>query len=148
VTVAPIACDYAALESHLLLLYTGAPRQGDAGQMLAVQRQDRDDVRELVTLADRFATALAAGDLRRCGVILESAWSIKRRFIADPQIDAWYDAARKAGVWGGKLCGAGGGGFLLFLAPPERHGAIMQALGLRHVAAHIVLDGSMIIHVG
>jgi D-glycero-alpha-D-manno-heptose-7-phosphate kinase len=49
--------------------------------------------------------------------------------ISDENIDGWYDAARRAGAQGGKLLGAGGGGFLFLLAPPERHGAIAEALG-------------------
>lgn len=146
VTVEPIACDHEALSDHLLLCYTGSARGGDAGQALAGQQQDRGDVRELVQLAERFATALTAGDLRRCGVILESAWSIKRRYVSTPEIDTWYAAARSAGAWGGKLCGAGGGGFLLFLAPPERHARIVQALGLRRVPIQIVPHGSEVVY--
>lgn len=146
VTAEPIACDLEALSAHCLLLDTGLSRQGDAGQMLAAQRRDREAPRELAYLAERFATVLAAGDLRRCGVILESAWSFKRRLCSTPQIDAWYNAARKAGAWGGKLCGAGGGGFLLFLAPPDRHTAIADALQLRRVPVTIVLHGSQVVY--
>ena len=49
--------------------------------------------------------------------------------ICDDKVDAWYDAARKAGAQAGKLLGAGGGGFLLLMAPQERHELIREALG-------------------
>jgi len=146
VQVEPIDCDYAALESHILLLYTGAARQGDAGQVLAGQQQDRDDVRQLADIARHFVKALTAGSYQLCGAMMDAAWMIKRRFVGSSQLDAWYRAARWEGAWGGKLCGAGGGGFLCFLAPPDRHHPITQALGLRHVPVHITLEGSTVIH--
>jgi D-glycero-alpha-D-manno-heptose-7-phosphate kinase len=146
VTVSPIACDLDALSSHCLLLDTGLARQGDAGQQLASQQQDRDDVRELVRLAHYFAKHLADGELRNCGAAMDAAWMIKRGFVGSDQIDAWYSLACHWGAWGGKLCGAGGGGFLLFLAPPERHAAIVQALGLRHVPIRIGVEGCRVVH--
>jgi D-glycero-alpha-D-manno-heptose-7-phosphate kinase len=54
--------------------------------------------------------------------------------------------ADAAGAWGGKLCGAGGGGFLLFLAPPERHQAIIGALGLRHVPIRVGVKGCEVVY--
>jgi len=145
VGVTPIVCDAIELRQHLLLLYTGSARQGSAGQVLAGQQQDRDAVRELKELAERFAGMLVAGAFAQCGEIMDWAWSIKRRFIGD-SIDHWYAAALQAGAWGGKLCGAGGGGFLLFLAPPERHDAITLALGLRRVPIRLSTVGSQVIY--
>jgi D-glycero-alpha-D-manno-heptose-7-phosphate kinase len=146
VTVDPIACDLDALSAHCLLLDTGLARQGDAGAVLASQQQDRDDVRELVWLVSEFTDWLRNGDLDICGAVMRDAWEIKRRFIATPQIDGWHITARALGAWGGKLCGAGGGGFLLFLAPPERHQAIIQALGLRHVPIRVGVAGSQVVY--
>jgi D-glycero-alpha-D-manno-heptose-7-phosphate kinase len=146
VTVDPIVCDLDVLSSHCMLLDTGLARQGDAGAVLAGQQQDRDDVRELARLALEFAARLADGDMLRCGVLMSVAWDIKRRFIANDQIDAWYWAALANGAWGGKLCGAGGGGFLLFLASPERHQSIIQALGLRHVPIRVGVEGCRVVH--
>lgn len=145
VEVQPIACDYEGLSAHLLLLYTGTVRTGDAGRILAAQQQERDDVRELVALVDPFASALAWGSFALCGEIMDWAWSIKRRFVGSI-VDHWYAAALAAGAWGGKLCGAGGGGFLLFLAPPERHGAIVRSLGLRHVPIRLEAAGSQVVY--
>lgn len=145
VTVTPIACDLAALSAHCLLLDTGARRDGDAGQVLAGQKQGRDDVRALASVAGDFAASLSAGDWRGCGALLDTAWQIKRRFIADARIDVFYTTARNAGAWGGKLCGAGGGGFLLLLAPPEKHQLIATATGLRRVPIEVGVAGSEVV---
>jgi len=146
VTVEPIACDLDALSSHCLLLDTGLARAGDAGAVLAAQQQDRDDVRTLAQLAHEFAFELRASNLLRCGVLMSVAWDIKRRYIRNEQIDVWYSRALGHGAWGGKLCGAGGGGFLLFLAPPEKHAAIVKSLGLRHVPIRVGVEGCHVVH--
>ncbi len=153
VQVKPITCDLDALSAHCLLFDTGLARQGDAGQVLAAQQQGRDDVRELARLAGLFAFVLARGDLEVCGSIMHDAWKIKRQFISmgvstdwDIALNAMYGVARHAGAWGGKLCGAGGGGFLLFLAPPERHTAIVSALGLRHVPIRVGVSGCEVVY--
>lgn len=146
VTVAPIACDLPALSAHCLLLDTGLARQGDAGAVLTSQQQDRDDVRTLVLWANEFAAALAHGNIEHCGGIMHWAWNVKRKYVGTPQIEGWYNQAMQAGAWGGKLCGAGGGGFLLFLAPPGRHGGIVQALGLRHVPIRVGVKGCEVVY--
>jgi D-glycero-alpha-D-manno-heptose-7-phosphate kinase len=146
VTVEPITCDLDALSAHCLLLDTGMARQGDAGQVLASQTQDRDDVRELAALTGTFAYTLRRNDLEMCGKIMDAAWFIKRQYAGSDRLDSWYSQAYSHGAWGGKLCGAGGGGFLLFLAPPERHAAITQALGLRHVPISVGVAGCQVVY--
>jgi D-glycero-alpha-D-manno-heptose-7-phosphate kinase len=145
VTVEPVACDLAALSAHCLLLDTGLTRTGDAGAVLAGQQQDRDDVRELARLAGSFAKELSNGDLEICGLLMGQAWIIKNKFIG-AAYDAMYETALDLGAWGGKLCGAGGGGFLLFLAPPARHQAIIGALGLRHVPITVGVKGCQVVY--
>ncbi|MGB9672375.1 MAG: hypothetical protein ACPLZY_04435, partial [Candidatus Norongarragalinales archaeon] len=66
--------------------------------------------------------------------------------ISDPAIDSYYDKAMKAGALGGKLMGAGGGGFLLFVAPKEKHAAIANVLGLRQEPFKLDPLGSRIIN--
>ena len=92
-----------------------------------------------------FAQLLKDGELEACGALMKDAWLIKSKFIASRWLDAKMEAAEAAGAWGGKLCGAGGGGFLLFLAPPERHATIIQALGLRHVPIKVGVAGSEVV---
>jgi D-glycero-alpha-D-manno-heptose-7-phosphate kinase len=146
VTISPIECDYRALSAHCLLLDTGLARQGDAGAVLAAQQQDRDDVRTLAQMAHTFAHYLADGDLHGCGHTMHAAWHIKRDFVRHPEIEQLMARADQSGAWGGKLCGAGGGGFLLFLAPPERHQAIIGALGLRHVPINVGVKGCEVVY--
>jgi D-glycero-alpha-D-manno-heptose-7-phosphate kinase len=143
----------AAFASHLLLLDTG-PRH-EASAILSDQNEamrdsrKRADVRALANLAHAFRDALLMGDLLECGHILDAAWRLKRtvaRGITSVAIDDWYAQALRAGAWGGKLCGAGGGGFLLLFAPPERHTAIRQAAGLRQVPICPVEHGVQVIY--
>jgi len=144
VSVDPIESDLDALSAHCLLLDTGLARNGDAGHVLASQRQDRDDVRELAWLAQCFAQLLRDGELEACGGIMRDAWQIKRQFVAEVY-GRMVAVAEQAGAWGGKLCGAGGGGFLLLMAPPERHQAVAQALGLRHVPIRVGVEGCRVV---
>lgn len=143
----------AALEQHLLLFDTG--RRHEAGTILAAQgramldHQKRTDVRAMANLAHAFRDALLSGDLVECGEILDAAWRFKRNVVSgitSDAIDGWYAAAKRAGALGGKLCGAGGGGFLLIYAPPDRHGAVVRALGLRHVPFKLVERGCTVVY--
>src|SRR5260370_38020260 len=88
-------------------------------------------------------------DLMQLGDVMHEAWAIKRSLshdISNEVIDDWYASARKAGAIGGKILGAGGGGFLLLFAPPDRHEAIAQALpGLRQVFFNFDMVGSTIL---
>jgi D-glycero-alpha-D-manno-heptose-7-phosphate kinase len=145
----------AAFADHLLLLDTGLRHEASA--LLAEQNtamrdsRKRADVRALANLARVFRDALLMGDLLECGHILDAAWRLKRnvvRGITSVAIDDWYAQALRAGAWGGKLCGAGGGGFLLLFAPPERHADIQRAVGLRHVPIRPVDHGIQVIYAG
>lgn len=123
------------LESRILLLYTR--KQRDADEILKSQSEgtaERFDVlRQMRDLADAMRHALAGtADLDEFARLLHEGWLLKRSLgfgISTAAVDEWYEAARKAGAQGGKLLGAGGGGFLLVMAPPERHDAIREALG-------------------
>src|SRR5690606_20730675 len=65
------------------------------------------------------------------GKLLDQGWRIKRKLastITNPTLEGWYERALAAGAWGGKICGAGGGGFLLLVARPELHAGVRAAL--------------------
>jgi D-glycero-alpha-D-manno-heptose-7-phosphate kinase len=109
-------------------------------------------LRKMRDLAHEMRCALSGdGDLDDFARLLHEGWLLKRSLgfgIANAKIDAWYEAARRAGAQGGKLLGAGGGGFLLAMAPPERHDAIREALGRpRELAFDVDPRGSRIIFV-
>jgi D-glycero-alpha-D-manno-heptose-7-phosphate kinase len=137
VDVEPVPCraeTLAELEQRALLLYTGQTRE--ANQILERQSSGTADrleiLRQMRDLAARMRLALIGdGDLDQFAVLLHEGWELKRSLgfgISNDKVNEWYDAARKAGATGGKLLGAGGGGFLLLIAPPWRHRAIREAL--------------------
>jgi D-glycero-alpha-D-manno-heptose-7-phosphate kinase len=144
--------------SRLLLFWTGQTRNSSA--ILRQQRSDSATNEEVIKslhglklIAHEMSAALTAGDFDAFGHLMHLAWSEKKRLsnrVSSPIIDRWYDAAREAGALGGKLTGAGGGGFIVLYAPPARVEAVrarMTDLGLRqltfeidHQGAHVVTD--------
>jgi D-glycero-alpha-D-manno-heptose-7-phosphate kinase len=80
---------------------------------------------------DGFRESLEAGDYAAIGKLLHSGWLLKKSLaskVSNPVIDALYDAGLETGAWGGKILGAGGGGCILFVAPPEKHDAVRRAV--------------------
>ena len=109
----------------------------------------------MVELAKQIRDALNSNDLTSFGELLHQNWEIKKRMasgISNPQIDRWYEAARQAGVLGGKILGAGGRGFLLLCCCSEGKResvqAVMQGLGLREFPFRFEPQGSKIIYIG
>lgn len=159
VFVDPIICARTTktqLQERLLLLYTGLTRAAD--DLLSAQQQNithdaaqRDNLRAMTELAVDLRAALCRDDLAAFGEILHEGWQRKRGLatgITSAAIDEWYAHAREQGALGGKLLGAGGGGFLLLYAPPERHAAICAALPeLRPVPFRFEPQGSKVIYV-
>jgi D-glycero-alpha-D-manno-heptose-7-phosphate kinase len=144
------------LQQSLLLLYTGLTRKAD--DILVEQSQEtktngnkQASLRRMVNLADQLCEALSRDEIDAMGEILHAGWMEKRRLasgISNGYIDAWYERARAAGAIGGKLLGAGGGGFLLLYAHPEQHAAICRVLPeLQPVPFHFCPQGSKIIYV-
>jgi D-glycero-alpha-D-manno-heptose-7-phosphate kinase len=85
----------------------------------------------MVELAFEMKEQLESGTLEHLGQLLDENWRLKAQLaagISDPQIDAWYMAGLSHGALGGKLLGAGNGGFIMFYAPKERHPEISAAL--------------------
>jgi D-glycero-alpha-D-manno-heptose-7-phosphate kinase len=138
VDVEPVPCrpqTLADLERHFLLIYTSQTRSAD--EILQKQsRETRDKMsvlREQRDLAEAMRDTLTGmGNLSEFARLLHHGWELKRSLgfgISSGSIDAMYERARRAGAEGGKLLGAGGGGFLLLMASPDRHQAIRDALG-------------------
>ncbi len=139
VYVNPIICKEETkktLEKRLLLFYTGITRSADpilAKQTnnMASQKDKRAIMSEMVKLAGKMQKALNKDNLDAFGKMLHENWLLKKQMaegVSNSQIDAWYSAAVKNGAIGGKLLGAGGGGFLLFYAPEEKHKEIIKSL--------------------
>ncbi len=131
----PVAAErIQALNDHLLLFFTGINRAASqVAQSYVCRIQQRQ--RQLAVMGEMVGQALEIlqgdGDLDPFGHLMHKAWLLKRSLssrVSSAQIDHLYTRARQAGAFGGKITGAGGGGFLLLFAPPERHEAIRQAL--------------------
>lgn len=140
------------LEKSLLLFYTGVEQSAEhilseqrsrIGQNIAALQQMRD----MVNVAEDILTGNSPLDA--FGKLLHESWMLKRSLasgITNSSVDQAYEAARSAGARGGKLLGAGGRGFLLLFAEPDRHDAIAQALSaLQRVTFRFAQDGSRII---
>ena len=88
-------------------------------------------MRRMVGLAFEMKEQLESGTLEHFGILLDENWRLKAQLtsgITDPQIDEWYASGMAHGAVGGKLLGAGNGGFMMFYAPIERHAQIKAAL--------------------
>jgi len=156
VAVEPVACRPEVkrrLEKRLLLFYVGKERR--AGRILKVQSRNlslrgyRDRMREMVRLTEEMRTALLAGRLIRFAEILHEGWMIKKTMapdISDLNLDGLYARALEAGAVGGKLLGAGGGGFFLFYCPPKSQNDLRLALGLRELAFGFEKEGTKLIY--
>ena len=156
VAVEPILCTTEALrrmQDSLITFYTGKTRQ--ASSILLEQGQSAEssaDTQRLMLrmkdLAYHLRTQLNQGRIAALGEIMDEGWRLKREVhqgISSPEIDEFYDAAKKAGAVGGKLLGAGGGGFLTFFAPPATHAAIDEAVNLRRVPIGFERSGSRVL---
>lgn len=159
VFVDPIPCDRKfreQLERNLLMLYSGITRSAD--EILDEQSRNteqngtaRTDLLKMRDLADQLRECLCSGQLDGFGEVLHMGWTLKKTLaagISNPEIDNWYDKARCHGAIGGKLLGAGGGGFLLFYAHPACHAEICRALPeLKPIPFRFAPQGSKIIFI-
>jgi len=132
IIVSPERLEY--FQSHLMLFFTGFSRSASeiAKEQIKRTKERKSELQALYQMVNEGISLLVCqGSLDDFGRLLHESWTIKRRLtskISSPVIDEIYDSARKAGAIGGKLLGAGGGGFLLLFAIPEFHSRIKQAL--------------------
>lgn len=160
VFVNPIICRQETiqrLQKNLLMLYTGVTRFSSSilkeqKRRIITSPRKRKILDQMVKLAKRLKSALEDNDLDRFGDFLHQNWEFKKQLaggISNKKIDGWYQEARKHGALGGKILGAGGGGFLLLYAPRERHEEIYTALPeLQATPFAFEPEGSKIIYFG
>lgn len=141
------------LERHLMLFFTGITRF--ASNIAKVQiKNTPDKKRELTLMYQMVDTAIdilnTKKDILEFGKLLNETWKLKRSLsdkISNPIIDNIYEAATRAGATGGKLIGAGGGGFMLLFVPPENQQKVKNELkNLLEVKFNFEQDGSKIIY--
>jgi len=156
VQVEPVLCSkeiYRELDRRLLVFFTGVTR--NARDVLTRQNRNTPGrlpvLAELCHIAERMRDIIATGDnLDEFGNLLGESWNVKKRLetsITTPAIDAVYQRGLAAGALGGKLLGAGGGGFLLFYCPPANQPALREALAdLTEVPFAFSPHGSRVVH--
>ena len=124
----------ANLQDHLLLIYTGLSRHASeiAAEQVSTMGDKTAEMKAMRAMVDDGEKILAGtGSLRDFGRLLDEAWQRKRSLsskIAPTMVNEMYDAARKAGADGGKLLGAGGGGFMLIFVQPKKRAAVLRSL--------------------
>lgn len=153
-TVTPVtlpAARLAAFRSHLMLFFTGVSRRAELIARRQV-RQTPNKTRELQSIYEMVYAAVKILDkkpLSDFGELLHEAWMLKRGLTAQtstPAIDAIYTRGLRAGALGGKLLGAGGGGFMLLFVPPSKRRSVRAALkDLLHVPFDFEGQGSQVI---
>jgi D-glycero-alpha-D-manno-heptose-7-phosphate kinase len=139
------------LNEHLMLFYTGISRQ--ASDVLTEQKANigerLDVLRAIKRLAVEANDRLQGGDFDGVGELMHESWLLKQQLaskVSNGVIGEMYDAARRAGALGGKITGAGGGGFMLLYCPRSRRDDVRAALrGLRELPFNLERDGSKVI---
>jgi D-glycero-alpha-D-manno-heptose-7-phosphate kinase len=145
------------LKNHLLVFYTGITRK--ASGVLAQQvvnivsdKEKTNALHVMVDYAHELRRELLQGNIDSLGSILHQGWLLKKSLQSDVSskiIDSWYDRAIEAGAIGGKILGAGGGGFFLFYANKKRRLEIIEAMaleGLRHIPIDFDTIGTAIVY--
>jgi D-glycero-alpha-D-manno-heptose-7-phosphate kinase len=157
VTVSPVICKpetIAGIRKQMLVLYTGITRGASTilkhqSAELATNVDKKSAMKRMVSLCYQLLDEIRNDNLDSFGQILHEAWMLKRDMapgVSTSDIDDWYDTARKHGAIGGKILGAGAGGFLALFAPEDRHEAIRHALPkLRAISVDFERMGSQII---
>lgn len=142
-----------SLERSLMMFFTGFTRSAEAVEKRKVQRFDErvQELRNLYSMVDEGQNILtdARRPLSEFGELLHHAWTEKRKLdtsVSNPVIDHYYETARAAGAVGGKLLGAGGGGFLLMYVPPDAQWNVLSALqDLTFVPFEMERDGTSMV---
>ena len=138
------------LNNNLMLFYTGVTRKSSS--ILVEQKNNIKDrqaiLDEMKGLAYKAYSEINAGNINAIGTLLHESWLLKKRLasqISNDFLDNLYDTARQAGAIGGKISGAGGGGFLLLYCPYEKQEAVRRALRLQELPFKMALDGTKVI---
>lgn len=156
ISVAPITISQERLnefQDHLLLFFTDFSRRASDIEAKKLKKfKDKDkELRAMMAMVPEGINILNSNrDLIDFGKLLNYGWELKRNLapvVSTNKIDAIYESGLNAGAFGGKLLGAGGGGFMLFFAPPERHKKIKEKLNkFLNVPLRIDNSGSQIIY--
>ncbi len=141
------------LQSHILLIYTGISRFASniaKGKIKCLDKKEAN-LKTMHSMVDEAVDILQnqKRNLHELGTLLDESWKLKRELtpeISDNEIDTLYQTALDGGAYGGKLLGAGGGGFLMVIIDPAKQQALIDKLsGLITVSVNVCVDGSKIV---
>jgi len=156
VFVEPIVCKKSTkeeLQENLLMFYTGITRK--ANSILSEQKANSEAKRDILSrmgdLSVEFKDTLNSNDLGKIGALLHKNWIYKKKLslgITTPLIDEYYEKALNAGASGGKILGAGGGGFLLLYCEKQKQNKVFEVLkDIRHIPFKFEAAGSRLIYI-
>jgi D-glycero-alpha-D-manno-heptose-7-phosphate kinase len=146
---------YNEFENNLLFFYVGGARPSrdiltDQKHNTISDKRTFNHIKRMTGLAQNLRDSLSAGNLQDVGLILHEGWELKKDLslkISDDKIDSYYDTARKNGAAGGKLLGAGGGGFLMFYCEQMHQDKLRQSLsGLKEYKFKFDSFGTKVIY--
>jgi D-glycero-alpha-D-manno-heptose-7-phosphate kinase len=154
--VDPVICTPKAkqkLGKHMILFYTGITRK--ASKILTKQikntKKKAENLKKMVNLSEDVRDYIHDENFEGVGNCLHQGWLLKKELassISNPIINKYYEKARKAGAWGGKILGAGGGGFLMVFCEPKKQAKVKSALkDLKWLSIKLEPQGSKIIYV-
>lgn len=141
-------------EKQFLLFWTGKTRKASSILKRQAKNISKDGLSEFAAvdlrdLAQFLRTEILTGAYSSIGYYLHESWKLKKKMangITNPWLDNLYEKAMNVGASGGKVCGAGGGGFFIFCAEQQYHEDIAKAIGLRRIPFQIEEEGSKIIY--
>ncbi|HVR41791.1 MAG TPA: hypothetical protein VMU84_22025 [Thermoanaerobaculia bacterium] len=148
----PLSNAFGDLASHFLLHYTGIGRFSGTNNWMLYKRQVekkkkvQKGLQSIAETSVEMERALESSNYEAAGRALAKEWANRKALIdgiTTPEVDAAIEAATNAGAWGGKVCGAGGGGCVVFLLPPEKREDVVRALA---TVAGRVLDAFPVAH--
>jgi D-glycero-alpha-D-manno-heptose-7-phosphate kinase len=140
-----------ALNNNFLLFFTGVSRSSSSilGEQSNNIKNRLNELREIKKMAVQARCEIERGNIDALGLLMHQSWELKKRLagtISSGPIDEIYETARRAGAIGGKIAGAGGGGFLLLYVPHEFQNNVRTALnGLQELPFRLESDGSKVI---
>jgi D-glycero-alpha-D-manno-heptose-7-phosphate kinase len=139
------------LNSHFMLFFTGMSRNSSSilKEQVGNLKEHLNELRAIKHMAHEARCAIETENFDALGILLHQSWELKKHLagtISNGQINEMYEAACRAGAIGGKIAGAGGGGFLLLYVPPERQNKVRTKLnGLQELPFRLEADGTKVI---
>ncbi len=130
----------------LVMFYTGSNRKSPTIQegLRIITLSQRVELDKIKGLAMDAIQPIGSGDIEVVGKLLDKSWACKKRSnngVSTSEFDQIYDKAKKLGAWGGKLLGAGGGGYCIFIVDPDKRQNLIDNLGIKWVDFDIDFNG-------